>query len=144
MSVTKTNRREYVEDSFVKENTRQIDLLRSDLCDQKTLNFSQWLMYFKMLMIYEICSRHRRTSYFSQINRSRVESDSSMFCFNQRLTCFYERVVDFVFRVISRLRIDSEREERRLLERCSILKNFLRSAMFLVAWDRFVISASPR
>jgi hypothetical protein len=40
MSVAEADRREYVEDSSVKEKARQIDFFRSDLSDQKALDFA--------------------------------------------------------------------------------------------------------
>jgi hypothetical protein len=144
MSVAETDRREYVEDSSVIEKARQIDLLRSDLSDQKALDFSQWLMYFETLTIYEICLSNRRTSDSSQIDRSRVESDLSDFRFYQWLTRFHDRVESFVSHVILRSRVDSEWEERRLSRQCSILKNLLRSAMLFFVWSESLISTTSR
>jgi hypothetical protein len=101
-------------------------------------------MHFETLTIYDVCLRHRRSSYLSQINHSRVESDASVFSFDQRLTRSYSRIVSFVFRVFLRSRIVSKRKERRLLERCSILKNLLCLVVLFIVWYKFLISTSLR
>jgi hypothetical protein len=76
------------------------------------------------------------------MRRSRIESDSSDFRFNNELTDSDNRVEDFFSRVICRLRIDSEENESRLFKQCLILKNLLHLAVLLLARDRISISST--
>jgi hypothetical protein len=74
------------------------------------------------------------------MQRSRVESNLSDFCFNNKLTRSRDRVESCFSYVIYRLRVDLEKDKNRLFEQYLILKILFHSTVFLLARDRFSIS----